>query len=118
MRVAVPEEALPEGTQEKSTRALMRELLELVCPQIHFGCLRPALQAPKVEELLLKVDEQPIYTRYKVGVLYCNAGQSTEEQMYNNGNSQIPQIQSLNSFQNTPLRPSKNSSTFWGIEFV
>jgi hypothetical protein len=40
MRVAVPEEALPEGAQEKSNRALMRELLELVCPQIHFGCLR------------------------------------------------------------------------------
>uniref|UniRef100_A0A914RQ75 Rap-GAP domain-containing protein n=1 Tax=Parascaris equorum TaxID=6256 RepID=A0A914RQ75_PAREQ len=28
---------------------------------------------------------QPIYTRYKVGVMYCGPGQSTEEQMYNNG---------------------------------
>uniref|UniRef100_A0A914DYP7 Rap-GAP domain-containing protein n=1 Tax=Acrobeloides nanus TaxID=290746 RepID=A0A914DYP7_9BILA len=88
MRVAVPEEALPEGAQDKSNRALMRELLELVCPQIHFGCLRPSLpNNNKVEELLLKVDEQPIYTRYKVGVLYCKAGQSTEEQMYNNEHS-------------------------------
>lgn len=85
MRVAVPEEALPDAAQDKSTRSLMRELLELVCPQIHFGSLRPALANPKVEELLLKIDEQPIYTRYKVGVLYCKAGQSTEEQMYNNG---------------------------------
>lgn len=87
MRVAVPEEALPEQTQDKSNRTLMRELLELVCPQIHFGSLRPALQIPKVEELLLKIDEQPIYTRYKVGILYCKANQSTEEQMYNNETS-------------------------------
>uniref|UniRef100_A0AC34F1L5 Rap-GAP domain-containing protein n=1 Tax=Panagrolaimus sp. ES5 TaxID=591445 RepID=A0AC34F1L5_9BILA len=84
MRVAVPEEALPEQPQDKSNRTLMRELLELVCPQIHFGSLRPAITSPKVEELLLKIDEQPIYTRYKVGILYCKANQSTEEQMYNN----------------------------------
>lgn len=85
MRVAVPDEALPEVNQERSNRTLMRELLELVGPQIHFGCLRPALITPKVEELLLKIDEQPIYTRYKVGVLYCSSNQATEEQMYNNG---------------------------------
>lgn len=87
MRVAVPEEALPEINLEKSNRSLMRELLELVCPQVHFGCLRPSLNQQRVEDLLLKIDEQPIYTRYKVGVLYCKAGQSTEEQMYNNGES-------------------------------
>ncbi|KAI1711804.1 rap/ran-GAP domain-containing protein [Ditylenchus destructor] len=90
MRVAVPEEALSDTAQdrqERSARTLMRELLEIVCPQIPFGCLRPSLVSPKVEEMLLKIDEQPIYTRYKVGVLYCRAGQSTEEQMYNNENS-------------------------------
>lgn len=87
MRVAIPEEALSEVNQDKTSRALMRELLELVCPQIHFGCLRPALTSQKVEDLLLKIDEQPIYTRYKVGVLLCRAGQSTEEQMYNNEHS-------------------------------
>ncbi|KAI6186580.1 hypothetical protein M3Y98_00148100 [Aphelenchoides besseyi] len=87
MRVAVPEEALPDVAPDKSSRSLMRELLELVCPQVHFGCLRPALPGQKVEDMLLKIDEQPIYTRYKVGVLYCRAGQSTEEQMYNNEHS-------------------------------
>jgi hypothetical protein len=87
MRVAVCEEALSEVTQDKSTRTLMRELLELVCPQVHFGCLKPALANQKVEDLLLKIDEQPIYTRYKVGILFCRAGQSTEEQMYNNEHS-------------------------------
>lgn len=85
MRVAVPEEALPEVSQEKNNRTLLRDLLEIVCSQINFNCLRPALVSPKVDELLLKIDEQPIYIRYKVGVLYCSSNQSTEEQMYNNG---------------------------------
>ena len=69
MRVAVPEEALPEITMDKSSRTLMRELLELVCPQVHFGCLRPALVSQKVEDLLLKIDEQTIY---KYGSLFNN----------------------------------------------
>ncbi|CAD6196096.1 unnamed protein product [Caenorhabditis auriculariae] len=86
MRVAVPEDALSESS-DRSTRPLMRELLEIVCPRISFGTLRPALNSPRVEELLMKIDEQPIYTRYKVGIMLCKAGQSTEEQMYNNESS-------------------------------
>jgi len=96
MRVSVPEEALSDA-QDRSTRSLMRELLDIVCPQIHFASLRPTTNIQKVEELLLKIgnflldfwqffidkylDEQPIYTRYKVGVLYCGDNQSTEEQV-------------------------------------
>lgn len=38
----------------------------------------------EVEELLMKVDEQPIYSKFKVGVLYAGPGQTTEEEMYNN----------------------------------
>ncbi|CAB3398570.1 unnamed protein product [Caenorhabditis bovis] len=88
MRVAVAEEALSSSeASDRSTRPLMRELLEIVCPRISFGILRPALQTPRVEELLMKIDEQPIYTRYKVGIMLCKAGQSTEEQMYNNESS-------------------------------
>jgi hypothetical protein len=46
---------------------------------------------PRLLAELLKLDEQPIYNRYKVGIMYCRAGQSTEEQMYNNGKkSQYP----------------------------
>ncbi|KAL7073150.1 hypothetical protein ACQ4LE_007033 [Meloidogyne hapla] len=86
MRVSVPEEALSDA-QDRSTRSLMRELLDIVCPQIHFASLRPTTNIQKVEEILLKIDEQPIYTRYKVGVLYCKDNQSTEEQMYNNEDS-------------------------------
>ena len=85
IRVAVPETALADTSADKSMRTLARDLLELVAPQLHFGCLRPSLTHAKVEDMLLKLDEQPIYTRYKVGVLLCRAGQSTEEQMYNNG---------------------------------
>ncbi|EYC13220.1 hypothetical protein Y032_0044g1042 [Ancylostoma ceylanicum] len=86
MRVAVPEEALSDSA-DRSTRPLMRELMEMVCPRVSFGCMRPALQSPRVEELLMKMDEQPIYTRYKVGIMFCRAGQSTEEHMYNNEHS-------------------------------
>ena len=108
LRVAVPEEALPDeggGRQaaEKSTRTLMRELMELVCPQIHFSSLRPSNSAPKVEELLLKIDEQPIYTRYKVGVLYCKANQSTETEMYNNEHSS-PAFEEFLDFLGTRVR--------------
>ncbi|CAJ0591203.1 unnamed protein product [Cylicocyclus nassatus] len=86
MRVAVPEEALSDSA-DRSMRPLMKELMEMVCPRVSFGCMRPALQSPRVEELLMKMDEQPIYTRYKVGIMLCRAGQSTEEHMYNNEHS-------------------------------
>lgn len=39
---------------------------------------------PAVEQQLLKLDEQKLNNTYKVGVLYCKASQSTEEEMYNN----------------------------------
>lgn len=42
------------------------------------------MSTPQVEEQLLKLDEQGISRHYKIGVLYCRAGQSTEEEMYNN----------------------------------
>lgn len=41
-------------------------------------------QSTRVEELLLGLDEQGISHTYKVGVMYCRAGQFTEEHMYNN----------------------------------
>ncbi|KAH9631191.1 hypothetical protein HF086_005962 [Spodoptera exigua] len=36
------------------------------------------------EEQLLRLDEQCVTRHYKVGVMYCKSGQSTEEEMYNN----------------------------------
>ncbi len=36
------------------------------------------------EEQLLKLDQQILTHRHKVGIMYCRPGQSTEEEMYNN----------------------------------
>lgn len=46
--------------------------------------LRLGISSPQIEEQLLKLDEQGISRHYKIGVLYCRAGQATEEEMYNN----------------------------------
>ena len=82
LRGTVPEEALgarPQG------RPPTRELLELVAPEVQLGCLR--LGTPAAEEAVARLDEQGLSNRYKVGVLYCRAGQRTEEEMYNNQHS-------------------------------
>ncbi|VDO30852.1 unnamed protein product [Haemonchus placei] len=74
---------------DRSGSAIYRMIVRIsdVCPRVSFGCMRPSLQTPRVEEMLMKMDEQPIYTRYKVGIMLCRAGQSTEEHMYNNEHS-------------------------------
>lgn len=36
------------------------------------------------EEQLLKVDQQILTHRHKIGIMYCRSGQATEEEMYNN----------------------------------
>jgi hypothetical protein len=123
----VPEDALPEssvadGAQQRSGRTVLRDLLELVCPQLSFGCLRLGIATSRVEDLLLKLDEQPIYTRYKVGIMYCKAGQSTEEQMYNNGMwSKLKIVNTVISgaiFQNTARKRSTSFLTFSANVFV
>ncbi|CAG9536350.1 unnamed protein product [Cercopithifilaria johnstoni] len=88
LRVAIPEEVISENNaDQKNVRSLIKELLEIACPQINVGILRPVNPSfTRVEDLLVKIDEQPIYTRYKVGVMYCGVNQFTEEQMYNNEN--------------------------------
>jgi hypothetical protein len=35
---------------------------------------------------MLEYEDKLIATKYKFGILYCRANQSTEDQMYNNGN--------------------------------
>ena len=34
---------------------------------------------------LVRLDEQELNNKYKIGVMYCKPGQNTEEDMYNNG---------------------------------
>lgn len=81
LRGSVPEETLPGGRTQQS-KLPTREILELVAPEVQMSCLK--LGTPAAEEALARLDEQGLSNRYKVGVLYCRAGQRTEEEMYNN----------------------------------
>ena len=43
-----------------------------------------ALILRQVYQELMRLDEQELNNKYKVGVLYCKKGQTNEEDMYNN----------------------------------
>jgi len=51
---------------------------------IYLCSLKLGIQQPSTEEQLLKLDQQILTRRHKVGIMYCKAGQGTEEEMYNN----------------------------------
>ncbi|XP_049644871.1 signal-induced proliferation-associated 1-like protein 2 isoform X1 [Suncus etruscus] len=85
LRGAILEDAIPSTARHGTTRGLpLKEVLEYVIPELNIQCLRQALSSPKVSEQLLKLDEQGLSFQHKIGILYCKAGQSTEEEMYNN----------------------------------
>ncbi|KAM7050077.1 signal-induced proliferation-associated 1-like protein 2 isoform 2-T6 [Molossus nigricans] len=85
LRGAILEDAVPSTARHGTARGLpLKEVLEYVVPELSIQCLRQAASSPKVSEQLLKLDEQGLSFQHKVGVLYCKAGQSTEEEMYNN----------------------------------
>jgi signal-induced proliferation-associated 1 like protein 1 len=46
--------------------------------------LRLGVASQQTEDQLLKLDEQGLTNHYKVGIMYCKAGQASEEEMYNN----------------------------------
>lgn len=62
-----------------------KELISYLFNQIDLNCLR--LAESKVSEKLIELDEQYIIKNHKIGVLLCKAGQSTEEEFYNNRES-------------------------------
>lgn len=85
LRGAILEDAIPSTARHGTARGLpLKEVLEYVIPELNIQCLKLAINSPKVPEQLLKLDEQGLSFQHKVGVLYCKAGQSTEEEMYNN----------------------------------
>lgn len=85
LRGAILEDAIPSIKASNSSKTLnTKEVLEYVAPEVQLGCLRLGVQNAQVEEQLLKLDEQGLTSHYKVGVMYCKAGQSSEEEMYNN----------------------------------
>uniref|UniRef100_A0A673XCY2 Signal induced proliferation associated 1 like 3 n=1 Tax=Salmo trutta TaxID=8032 RepID=A0A673XCY2_SALTR len=85
LRGSILEDAVTSTGRHGTVRGLpLKEVLEQVVPELSVSCLRLALSTPKVTEQLLKLDEQGLSQKHKVGVLLCRAGQSTEEEMYNN----------------------------------
>ncbi|XP_062862782.1 signal-induced proliferation-associated 1-like protein 1 [Trichomycterus rosablanca] len=85
LRGSILEDCVPSTAKHGTTRGLpLKEVLEFLSPELDISCLRLALNTPKVTEQLMKLDEQGLSFQVKVGVMYCRAGQSTEEEMYNN----------------------------------
>uniref|UniRef100_A0A673V9Z5 Signal induced proliferation associated 1 like 3 n=1 Tax=Suricata suricatta TaxID=37032 RepID=A0A673V9Z5_SURSU len=85
LRGSILEDATPTATKHGTGRGLpLKDALEYVIPELNTHCLRLALNTPRVTEQLLKLDEQGLCRKHKVGILYCKAGQSSEEEMYNN----------------------------------
>ncbi|EMP25839.1 Signal-induced proliferation-associated protein 1 [Chelonia mydas] len=85
LRGSVLEDALPPTARPPTARGLSpKKLLEHVLPDLNLQGLRLASNSPKVPDTLLKLDEQGVSFQRKVGVLYCRAGQGSEEEMYNN----------------------------------
>uniref|UniRef100_A0A8D3CI88 Signal-induced proliferation-associated 1 like 1 n=1 Tax=Scophthalmus maximus TaxID=52904 RepID=A0A8D3CI88_SCOMX len=85
LRGSIVEDAVPSTSKHGLARGLpLKEVLEYLVPELNVHCLRLALNTPKVTEQLMKLDEQGLSFQRKVGVMYCMAGQSSEEEMYNN----------------------------------
>ncbi|XP_029026856.1 signal-induced proliferation-associated 1-like protein 3 isoform X2 [Betta splendens] len=85
LRGSILEDAVASTGRHGTVRGLLhKEVLEQVVPEFNLSCLRQAVSTPKVAEQLIKLDEQGLSQKHKVGVLLCRAGQSTEEEMYNN----------------------------------
>uniref|UniRef100_A0A8C1W6Q8 Signal-induced proliferation-associated 1 like 2 n=1 Tax=Cyprinus carpio TaxID=7962 RepID=A0A8C1W6Q8_CYPCA len=85
LRGSIMEDAVPSTAKHGTSRGLpLKEVLEYVIPEVNIQCLRLATNSPRVPEQLLKLDQQGLSYQHKAGILYCQAGQSTEEEMYNN----------------------------------
>ncbi|OCT84201.1 signal-induced proliferation-associated protein 1 isoform X1 [Xenopus laevis] len=85
LRGSILEEAFPSAIRHNSNRAISpKKLLEYIVPEVNLQCLRLASSSPKVPETLLKLDEQGLSFQRKIGILFCRAGQGSEEEMYNN----------------------------------
>jgi hypothetical protein len=86
LRGCILEDVIPSSNRLSSNKGLpVRDVLEYTVPELDVHCLRHAVQGKKIEDELVKLDEQKLSYSYKFGVLYCRQGQTTEEEMYNNG---------------------------------
>ncbi|KAK6640177.1 hypothetical protein RUM44_011863 [Polyplax serrata] len=85
LRGSVFEESIPNLKSSSNLKTYnTKEVLEYITPEITLSSLRLGVHSNQTEEQLLKLDEQGLSTNFKVGIMYCQAGQSSEEDMYNN----------------------------------
>lgn len=88
LRGSVLEDSIPSVTRQPSSRGIQsREILDFIAPELKQDCLKLGTNESNTEEQLVKLDQQSLTNRHKVGIMYCKAGQSTEEEMYNNENA-------------------------------
>ncbi|XP_067943667.1 signal-induced proliferation-associated 1-like protein 2 [Watersipora subatra] len=97
LRGIILEDALPAASRlSNSSRGLpAKDIIEYVAPEIQISCLKQAMNDEKTKDRILALDEQGRSDSYKVGIMYCKAGQSTEEEMYNNENASLAFTQFL-----------------------
>ncbi|CAL8090539.1 unnamed protein product [Orchesella dallaii] len=85
IRGSILDESIP-GIKPNSNKGgtHAKDVIEFLLPEVALSCLKLGTPGNQTEDLLLKLDEQSLTSRHKVGIMYCKAGQSTEEEMYNN----------------------------------
>lgn len=83
LRGSVIEDSIP-NPRGIGKQVTTKEVLEYVAPEVQINTLKLGVSTPQCEQQLLKLDEQGLTNKYKVGILYCRAGQASEEDMYNN----------------------------------
>lgn len=83
LRGSVYEDCIPNLTNRTNTK----EVLEYLLAKSDIPLNKLKLGTANADAQLLKLDEHKLTKNYKVGILYCKAGQSTEEEFYNNEHS-------------------------------
>uniref|UniRef100_A0A3Q4N7F4 Signal-induced proliferation-associated 1 like 2 n=1 Tax=Neolamprologus brichardi TaxID=32507 RepID=A0A3Q4N7F4_NEOBR len=94
LRGSITEDSIPSSSKHGTSRRLpLKDVLEFVVPQLSIHSLRLAADSPRVPELLLQLDQQEVSQfQRKVGVLFCRAGQSTEEDNSDSGSPALDQM--------------------------
>jgi hypothetical protein len=82
------EESIPSSIKSGSQKGIPpREVIEHITQgELQTSCLKLAKSDEKTTKELMRLDEQELNNRIKIGVLYCKAGQTNEEEWYNNEN--------------------------------
>ncbi|XP_062523523.1 signal-induced proliferation-associated 1-like protein 1 [Corticium candelabrum] len=85
LRGSIPEDSIPASCKPTSRGLPAKDVLDFVAgSELQLSCLRLAQTGNKVPEQLLRLDEEGLSLKYRIGVIYCKEGQSTEDEMYGN----------------------------------